>query len=182
MGVTRQTNFASASKRPVLAVGMVLWALALAVGAVLVVALSDVVQIRADTAQTADHTARLEDQIGTLRQSAEGAPELGRLSEQAERVRFFNGLTGARRLSMPSVLALLEEQLPSDVWVSQLSYSAETGRLSVSVRTAQETAMPPALRALESDARLADVILERQVRLQQGGNQLVQYDIEAVTR
>jgi hypothetical protein len=178
----RDTNFALRRARPVGAVGTCLTAIVLSLGGLLVAALVDVRRIGDDLEQTVDHSARLAEQIVTLRQQAQTAPDISRLRRQAERVTYFNGMIGPRSLSMVEVLALLEDRLPQGLWVSQASYSVENGRLSLSIRTEEETALPPALKRLESDPALDGVILERQVRLQQGGRQLVQYDIEAVTR
>lgn len=182
MGLNRASNFASRKGRPVFAVGATLWALGLAALALLAVALSDVARLQDDVAQLSDHTARLSEQAENLRLQAENAPDVAALKVQSERVQSFNALTGPRRAPLVDLLAMLEESLPRGVWISQLNYNVENGRLSVSLRTDQETELPVALRALEAEATLRDVILERQLRLQQGGRQLAQYDIEAEAR
>lgn len=182
MGVRRQTNLASRRRRPVRLVATLLWAAVAAVIAILAVVVIETGRIEDDLAQVTDHALRLNEQIGGLREEAESAPDIEALRDQSRRVLFFNDLTGERHLPITAVLGLLEEKLPRDVWVSQLSYSAETGRLSLSVQTDDETALPPALRTLEAEDRLGSVILDRQLRLQQGGRQLVQYDIQAVAR
>ena len=182
MGLSRASNFASRGRRPVFAVGATLWALGLAALALLAVALSDVARLQADAAQFSDHAARLADQAEILRVQAENAPDVAALRLQSERVQAFNTLTGPRRAPVVDLLAMMESSLPRGVWISQLNYNVENGRLSVSLRTDSEADLPAALRALEAEATLRDVILERQIRLQQGGRQLAQYDIEAEAR
>lgn len=179
MGLKRQSNFASRGRRPVAAIGLVLWALAVAMAALLVAALADVGRLEDDLAQLQDHNGLLSTQVETLEARARTAPDIDALRRQSEAVRLFNTLTGPRQMPLVDLLALLEEKLPAGTWISQMSYNAETGRLSVSVRTDTERALPEALRTLEIETALRDVILERQIRLQQGGRQLAQYDIEA---
>lgn len=182
MGLRRHSDFSSRSARPVLAAGAVLWALALAVLALLFVSLSDVMSLRAEVAQTRDHSARLAEQAADLVTKAENAPDVAALRRQSERVTFFNALTGSRQVPLTGVLAMLEESLPRGVWINQLNYNEESGRLSLSLRTDTETELPVALRTLEADSGLQNVILERQLRLTQSGRQLAQYDIEAAVR
>ena len=182
MGLSRASNFASRGRRPVFLVGATLWALGLAALALLAVALSDVARLQDDAAQLSDHAARLSDQAEILRGQAVNAPDVAALRAQSDRVQTFNTLTGPRRTPLVDLLAVLETSLPRSVWISQLNYNVENGRLSVSLRTDQETELSAALRALEAEATLRDVILERQLRLQQGGRQLAQYDIEAEAR
>ncbi len=179
MGLKRTSNFASRGRRPVAAVGLVLWALVLAGGGLLWATLSDVARLEDELAQVRDHSARLNDQVAVLETRAETAPDVAALRRQSEAVRNLNALTGPRQMPFADLLALLEDRLPRGVWISQMSYNAENGRLSVSVRTDTESTLPVALRALEGETALRDVILERQLRLQQGGRQLAQYDIEA---
>ncbi len=182
MGVSRATNFSSKGARPVFIVGSVIWALALAVMALLFSALADVARLRDDTAQLADHSNRLSEQAKTLRRQVANAPDVAALRVQSETVRDFNVLIGPRMMPLVDLLALLEQSVPAGVWISQMTYNVENGQFSVSFRTDQETALPEALRTLEADPDLRDVILERQLRLQQGGRQLAQYDIEARTQ
>ncbi len=179
MGLKRHSSFASRGRRPVAAVGLVLWALTFAVAGLLAAALADVARLEDDLEQVADHNARLAEQVKVLKTRAATAPDVTALQRQSVTVRKFNTLTGTRRMPFTDLLALLENILPRGVWISQMSYNAENGRLSVSVRTDAESSLPVALRALEAEAALTGVILERQVRLQQGGRQLAQYDIEA---
>lgn len=179
MGLKRASNFASRGRRPVAAAGVVLWAFVLAGGALLVQTLSDVARLEDDLAQVQDHNARLSDQVARLEINAQVAPDVAELRRQSEAVRNFNSLTGPRRMPFTDLLVLLEDKLPRGVWISQLSYNTENGQVSVSVRTDTESTLPVALRALEGETALRDVILERQLRLQQGGRQLAQYDIEA---
>lgn len=179
MGVRRISSFASRGGRPVFAVGGVIWALALACLALLLGAMSDVSRLRDDVAQLSDHSVRLAEQADELRARVANAPDVAALRSQAEQVRAFNALTGPRHMPLVDLLSLLESKLPGGVWISQLSYNVETGRLSISVRTDLEAELPAALRALEGEPVLQDVILERQIRLQQSGRQLAQYDIEA---
>lgn len=182
MGLTRTSNFASKGPRPVVAIGGVIWAVAVATLALLFVALNDVASLRDGLAQTNDHIERLEEQAASLRDQAVDAPDVAALRLQSEKVGFFNALTGPRQVPLTSVLALLEADLPRDVWISQMTYNEETGRLSLSLRTDKDAALPAALRTLEASDTLQNVILERQVRLTQAGRQLAQYDIQAVTR
>ena len=182
MGLKRQSNFARRRARPVAAVGGILWAFAAAALGLLFVALGDVATLRDQIAQTRDHADRLGDQVTELSEKAATAPDVIALRGQSERVSFFNGLTGPRQMPLTGVLALLERTLPQGVWINQLTYNEETGQLSLSLRTDAETELPVALRTLESDDALRNVILERQLRLTQGGRQLAQYDIEARVR
>ena len=178
----RCTSFVEAPRlRPRLAAAAV-WALAaLALG---------LLAWAAWEARRLDRVAgRLEAEIDGLRVEiaqaeggAEGLPSAAAFTELHERVDRLNALVGPRHAPLPRLLEALERAVPEGVWISQLAYAADTGAFAVSLLSEEEAALPGALQAIEGIEALGSVILERQVRLRQGGRNVVQYDVQARAR
>ena len=180
MALTRETNFASQRARPVRGVATLVWLAGFGLVAALVWAWIETMTLRSQIGRFEAHTERLEAQIAAITPRLADAPSAEQLAAQSEEIAFFNTLTGPRTAPLGQVLGTLAAELPGEVWVSQLTYSAENGRLSVALQAGEEAVMPGALRALEQADLFSAVILERQIRLQQGGRNLMQYDVEAV--
>ncbi|PUB17053.1 hypothetical protein [Yoonia sediminilitoris] len=180
MGVARLGNFASKPTRPVRAVTAAIWALVVLAAGVVVWSVLDVRNLQAERATLSTHQARLTEELAALRDLATDAPTTQEIAALAERTTAFNALTGPRAAPLLDVLALLETVLPVEVRISQLVYDAEAGRLALALQAFDEADLPPALRVLEASDKLDDVILERQLRIQQGTRTIVQYDIRAV--
>ena len=181
MGVVRAANFASQPKRPVALVCVVVWAVALFACGLLIWVFMEATAVRAERDQLNAHRLRLTEEVAAFRALAQDAPNAGEIGDLANRTAFFNALTGPRALPLMDILYLLESQMPAEVRISQLVYDVETGRLSLALQAFDEADLPPALRSLEASANMQDVILERQLRVQQGTRTLVQYDIKAMT-
>lgn len=179
MGMTTATNFASQPKRPVALVASLLWiaAIVLLVGTILklTAAMADGRELE----RLAEQKARLQEEIAALSVLAEDAPAQEEILALAGRISQVNALTGARALPLQDVLGFLEGTIGADVRVSQFSYDQETGRLVLGLQAEDETTLPPVLRAIEASPLLQDVILQRQIRLQQGSRNVVQFDVEA---
>ncbi len=179
MGVMRAGNFASQPKRPVALVASAVWTAAILMCGLLVWVFMQATTLRAERDQFVEHRARLTEEVAGFETLAADAPTAADITNLAERAAFFNVLTGPRAMPLMEILGFLEEALPQDVRISQLVYDAESGRLSLALQAFDEADLPPALRLLEASDNLQDVILERQLRLQQGTRSLVQYDIKA---
>lgn len=180
MGMMRSGNFASRPARPVKKVAAVVWAFAALVCIGVVWLLFQTNILWTQSAQLQTHKARLIEETDALAVLAVDAPTAQELSQAAQQTARFNAMTGPRATPLSSVLYYLETNLPQDVRVSQLVYDAETGALTVGLQALTEADLPPALRTLEEAEMLKNVILERQLRVQQGAQTLVQYDIRAV--
>lgn len=182
MDVVWKSNFASKPRRPVKAITAALGTVAIISLATCLWATFQVLDIREALDDTAFQHALLQSQLDGLEGSASQAPDRESFAQQSERIQFFNDLTGPRAVDVAPVLVGMEAALPPDVWASQLSYDAESGRFAISLQSQKESSLALAFKALEDSGTLQDLILDRQVRLQQGGNQIVQFDIQAHTR
>lgn len=180
MGVKRVGNLASQPTRPFRIVTAVVWLIGLALCLGLIWSIWQTRELWEQTDQLEAHKSRLIEETNALAELAVSAPTTQQLSVVGEKIERFNLLTGPRAIPLSRILRHLEENLPADVRVSQLAYDAETGQLSVGLQALEEADLPPALRVLEEAAMLTNVILERQLRVQQGTQTVVQYDIRAV--
>ena len=161
-------------------VGGVFWVLTLALIFLVTWLWFDANEMKRRTVKLETHKIELRAQLVSLETNVEtSTPSASDMQNLADDVEYFNRLSGPRAASVLAVLTLLEEIIPEDVWIQQLSYSVETGLLSFGLLSDQETALPPVLNALENIEGFADVILERQIRLQGNQSGLVQYDIRA---
>lgn len=179
MTAVRATNFAPRARRPVAAVAALLWVAALGAVVAVVWAWSEGARLRSESRQLALHLETVQQEAALLQAEAEGTPEAQALRAQAERVAFFNALSGPRARPLAGVMAALAGALSENVWLGQMTYDAETGRLALQLRSEDEGALPAALARLEALPMLRGLILERQVRLRQGNRALVQYDVTA---
>ena len=128
------------------------------------------------------HAVRLGQGLSEMGSSDTAVPTAEAFADLSGRIAHLNALTGARRAALPVLLEALEEALPTGVWVGQMAYATDTGAFTVSLLGETETDLPLALQRIEAIPRLADVILERQVRVQTGTRNLLQYDIRAEAR
>lgn len=128
------------------------------------------------------HSVRLGTELSTMNSSDISVPTETEFAVLSGRIDRLNALSGPRHVALPVLLSALERALPSGVWVSQMAYSAETGAFAVSLLGETETDLPAALQRIEAIPDLGDVILERQVRVQSGTRNLLQYDIRAAAR
>ena len=115
-------------------------------------------------------------------QGAADRPSAEAFAALRARIERLNAVAGPRRAPLPRLLEALEAELPEGVWISQLTYAADTGAFAVSLLSEDEAALPAALRRVEGIDALSSVILERQVRLRQGGRNVVQYDVRGQAR
>ena len=178
----RNTNFAKPAHIPVFPVVVVLWLGALAAAAACVWMFLQVSTLKDASARLQEHTGKLQAEVVQLGAAGDAAPSADAIQTLRQRAVFFNELTGLRRAPLAALLIELETQIPTDVWISQMNYSLDSGRLSLSLQADQETRLPPALSKIEGSGLLGDVILERQLRLQQGQRSLVQYDVQALVQ
>ncbi len=175
----RTTNFIRPRVRPVRLLTTLVWVLAIAFGGLAAQGIAEIRKLRADAMSL---SARINDLAASEAQpetATNSAPEAAEIAELAASINWFNTLIGPRPATVARVLEGLEQILADDVWISQMVWSADQRRLTLSLQSDDETSLPPALSAIESADFLNSVILERQVRLQQGRRTLVQYDIEA---
>lgn len=125
------------------------------------------------------HGVRLGRELSEIGSSDVAVPTAEAFAELSGRIARLNALTGARQAALPVLLEALEDALPPGVWVGQMAYATETGVFTISLLGEAETDLPIALQRIEAIPRLTDVILERQVRVQTGTRNLLQYDIRA---
>lgn len=128
------------------------------------------------------HIADAAAEIARMEQDAAAAPSAAAYAALSARIAYHNTLLGDRQAELLDVLAALEAVIPADVWLRDLSYDAPTGRLSLSLLSRDETALPAALQAIESGDLFGDVILKRQLQLRQGNEELVQYEVGGIAR
>ena len=124
----------------------------------------------------------LRGEIAGAEGGARGLPDAAAFAGLRARAERLNALAGPLHAPLPRLLEALERALPEGVWISQLTYAADTGAFAVSLLGEDEAALPGALQAVEGIDLLGAVILERQVRLAQGGRTVVQYDVRAQAR
>ena len=175
----RRTSFMEAPRpRPRLA-ALAVWTLAALALGLLAWAAGEARRLdrAADRLEAAIDGLRVE--IARAEGGAEGLPSAAAFAELRARVDRLNALVGPRHAPLPRLLEALERAVPEGVWISQLAYAADTGAFAVSLLSEDETALPGALQAIEGIEPLGSVILERQVRLRQGGRAVVQYDVQA---
>lgn len=125
------------------------------------------------------HAIRLGRELSEMGSADVAVPTEAAFLDLASRIERLNALSGERHTALLVLLAALENALPENVWVAQMSYSVETGAFGVSLLGDSETELPLALQRIEAIPALTDVILERQVRVQSGTRNLLQYDIRA---
>lgn len=125
------------------------------------------------------HGSRLSSELNGMNETDGSLPGEGDIAELAAQIERLNALTGIRHAPLPALLEMLEAAIPPSVWVAQLNYSTETGAFSISLLGENENDLPGALRRIEAVPALKEVILERQVRIQSGSRNLLQYDIRA---
>lgn len=178
----RTTNFASPVRMWVFPVVLVLWVGALGAAGASVWLFQAVAGLREDSAKLESHIKRLRADVGDLREAGNAAPSAVAIAQLSERATFFNDLTGARQSPLPALLEELEALIPPGVWISQLNYAVDTGRMTMSMQAEQETQLPPALSRIEASGLLGEVILERQLRVREGRRALVQYDVNAMVK
>lgn len=176
----RRTNFVAPVRARPGRIAVLVWVLAAALFAGGGYAFLQAGDAVADAEKLETHAVRLGGELAELGSSDAAVPTEAAFAELAGRVARLNELAGARHTALPEVLAALEAALPPDVWVGQMSYSVETGAFAVSLLGETETELPAALQRIEAIPALSDVILERQVRVQAGARNLLQYDIRAV--
>ncbi len=130
----------------------------------------------------AKHIADLKSELTALKSTETTAPSAAEYTALNARINYHNTLLGERRAELMDILGALETAMPADVWVRELSYDTPTGRLSLSLLSRDETALPAALQSIEAIDLLQDVILQRQVQMRQGQEELVQYEVGGVAR
>ncbi len=157
-----------------------LWALALALFVASGWIFMDARRADATADRLAAHAIRLGQELSEMGSAEVVVPTEAAFVDLANRVERLNTLTGERHTTLLVLLAALERALPGSVWVAQMSYSVENGAFAVSLLGETETDLPIALQQIEAIPQLQDVILERQVRVQSGTRNLLQYDIRAV--
>lgn len=182
MALARTTNFATAKPRPVLLVAVTTWIIACGLAVALFWAVRETWTLRSEQTRLTGHVERLKADIARLSQRVAAAPSAEDIATQAQEITYYNTLVGSRAAPMPVVLDALAGELPTEVWLSQMTYSSETGQLSLSLQAEDEAMLPTALKVLEQNNLLDDVILQRQIRLQQGRRNFIQYEVEAVTQ
>lgn len=176
----RRTSFAAPAQPPVRLLTALIWLVAIALGLWAWDSWARMSELRKNTAQlSARLTALAAAEADTPAAPAPSAEALSALVADIDRL---NALTGPRPAPLTAVLEGLEALVPEGVWISQMVWSADAARLNLSLQSGAETNLPAALSAIEAAPFLTAVILERQIRVQQGRNTLVQYDIEAALR
>lgn len=175
----RRTNFVTPERtRPGL-VATVVWLVSAALFLLAGWAFLEARKLNAEADRLQGHALRLGQELDRMALTDGTVPTEAEFAELVERIEQLNTLSGPRHASLPVLLEALEEALPSGVWVGQINYSVETGIFAVSLQGENETALPAALRRIEEVPKLVDVILERQIRVQSGARNLLQYDIRA---
>ena len=177
----RSGNFATAFRPHVKLVATSVWLVVLISGFVLLWLLNNAAKLEEQAARLVKHSEALQVEYIDMEVAIEIKPPTAEITNAlAAEIEYFNTLSGERRAPILEVFELLEAHIPAEVWLQQLSYNIETGRLQIALLSDQESALPPVLKALENIAGFSNVILERQIRLQGNGTGLVQYDVEAM--
>lgn len=176
----RHTNFVEPVRTYSGQIAAVLWALALSLFAASAWMFVEAREVNATADKLGIHAVRLGRELSVIGADDVAVPTEAAFADLAGRIDRLNSLSGERHTSLLVLLSALENALPEKVWVTQMSYSVETGAFAVSLFGESETDLPLALQRIEAIPELADVILERQVRVQSGTRNLLQYDIRAV--
>lgn len=180
--MTRTTNFASRTSARAGGVIASVWIVAAALAAACVYLTYQGLTLLDREQAVAGHIANLKAELAVLEAEDDTAPSAAAYAALSARVAYHNALVGERRAELLDVLAALEDAVPGDVWLRDLTYDAPTGRLGLSLLSRDETALPAALQAIEAIDLLDDVILKRQIQMRQGQEELVQYEIGGVAR
>lgn len=176
----RTTSFVAPRARPIWPIALLLLALSAGLAAGTIYLWTESRKFVDNHVQLEKSIARTQSTIERLSADEEAMLNHEELQTTAAEINFFNALSGQRHGTIFSLLEGLERLVPAKVWLHQLTYDAENGKLLLSLRAESEIDLPQALSRIESDAAFNQVILERQLRVQQANRALVQYDIEAV--
>ncbi len=180
--MARATNFASVQTARAGGVIATVWGIAAALAVVCVLTGYQGLTLLDNDRTLARHIAELKAELTTLEATGTAVPSAADYDALRARITYQNTLLGDRRTELMDILAALEAAVPADVWLRELSYDTPTGRLSLSLLSRDETALPAALQSIEAIDLLQDVILKRQVQMRQGQEELVQYEVEGVAR
>lgn len=180
--MARVTNFASQTRTQTRAAIIAVWAVAAAFAAACAALTYQGLTLLDQEQTLTGHITDLRAEIAVLEQEGIAAPSAAEYAALSARITYHNDLLGDRRAELLDVLAMLEAAIPADVWLRDLSYDAPTGRLSLSLLSRDETALPAALQAIEASDLLDDVILKRQLQMRQGNEELVQYEVGGIAR
>ena len=180
--MARTTNFASQTGAGAGGVIAAAWMVAAALAVVCAYLTYAGLALLEQEQSVTGHIADVKAELAVLEAEDDTAPSAAEYAALSARIAYHNALVGARREELLDVLAALENVLPDDVWLRDLTYDTPTGRLGLSLLSRDETALPAALQAIEALERLDDVILKRQVQMRQGQEELVQYEIGGVAR
>lgn len=180
MPIRREVNFADGKRQPVMLVTASLWLAVFALLAAIAWTMGESNALRFENAQLEKHISRLHTELAAQQADMVSAPDISQTKSQMARIAYFNTLSGQRSPPVMSVLVKLESIVPEQVRLSKLAYDVELGSLSISLQSPQDSSLPDVLRQIET--AFASVILERQLRLQQAGRPLLQFDVEAVVK
>lgn len=175
----RKTNFVEPVRARPMPLAIVIWMIAAGLFALAGWAFNEARAERDTADRFREHVTRLGSELSEIGSSDISVPSEEAFAALAVKVERLNRLTGSRHVALPVLLEAMEGALPPEVWVSQMTYSVETGAFTVSLLGEVETDLPLALRRIEAIGELTEVILERQVRVQTGTRNLLQYDIRA---
>ncbi|MEM1267662.1 MAG: PilN domain-containing protein [Pseudomonadota bacterium] len=158
------------------------WAIALGGCGVTALSLAEAHRQAGRAERAEAHIAALHPTLLAAERASGPIPTEAEIRELAADISGLNALAGTRHVGLAPLLDALEGALPASVWTQSLTYDVERGTLALSLLSRDEATLPGALAAIEALSLLEDVILERQVRRQDGQDSLVQYDIRAAAR
>ncbi|MEM9427878.1 MAG: PilN domain-containing protein [Pseudomonadota bacterium] len=177
-----ESSFVAPSRRWPGWVAACVWAIAVGGGAVTALSLAEAHRQTGRAEKAEAHIAALQPTLVAAERASGSIPTEVEIRQLAADISRLNALAGTRHLDLAPLLDALEGALPASVWAQSLTYDVERGTLALSLLSRDEATLPGALTAIEALDALEDVILERQVRRQDGQDSLVQYDIRAVAR
>lgn len=155
------------------------WLLAASMVALAVFFIRDTQALRK---QEPDIDARL----WNLQEEETRAAKLGKLPSQSElaamerRVHTLNAVTGIHGLDISELFILLEEQLPTDVWLISIHHKTREGETMLVAESASAESLTSFMRKLELEPRLSQVLLVRRgSRSNKGKTEAVQFEIRA---
>ncbi len=176
----RRTNFLEARRAYPGRLAAVVWLLTVALFGASVWIFLEARDLKATADKFGVHAIQLGSDLSVMATDDVAVPTEAAFSELVGRIERLNALTGERHTSLLVLLAALEGALPEKVWITQMTYSVESGAFGVSLLGETETDLPLALQRIEAISELRDVILERQLRVQTGARNMLQFDIRAV--
>ncbi len=180
MVIVRQTNFATGKPRPVARIATIVWTAVFLCLALTWWVIADLAAVEKQIALFQEHQEKLANDVAAQNDKAEGVPSDQDYAALQSRVEYYNSLSGQRSAPVLEVLKVLGTIIPKDVRLSKFVFDEESGRLVIALQTENDAELPQLLERLEREASFSSVILQRQVRLQQEGKQLLQFEIEAI--